>query len=169
MLKTAHDALLWHHASYDYLTGLSNRRHFMQQLERSKACAERRHDKFGLLFLDLNGFKKINDTYGHDTGDQLLKTVAARILSAIRVGDLAARFGGDEFVVLVEGVNSRETLNTVAEKVSLKVAGLAEIGPHSVMISASVGSALFPDDGENMLTLFEVADKAMYYNKHHRV
>jgi diguanylate cyclase (GGDEF)-like protein len=168
VLRIKNEELLWDLANHDSLTGLSNRGHFMHQIEQTKSRATRRSEKFGLIFLDLNGFKKINDTYGHNIGDKLLQAVAANLLSKIRVEDSAARLGGDEFVILVDNIYSREKLDVVAEKIADIVQGDLSIDGHGLTVSVSLGTAIFPDDGVDIHDLFECADKKMYKNKRNR-
>ncbi|WP_207458126.1 sensor domain-containing diguanylate cyclase [Azospirillum sp. SYSU D00513] len=154
---------LRHLASHDMLTGLCNRIRFEDRLTHAIARARRDGQPLALLYLDLDGFKTINDTHGHHTGDEILVTVARRLTEALRDSDTTARMGGDEFAVLLEGGITAEAAATVARKivetVSTPLPGLDE------RISTSVGIALYPRDGSDGDTLLKSADKAMYHAK----
>jgi diguanylate cyclase (GGDEF)-like protein/PAS domain S-box-containing protein len=149
-------------AYHDGLTGLKNRTYFLNTLARSVQQARRSGSKLGLVFIDLDGFKRINDTFGHDVGDQLLVAVAGRLRQSLRQGDLIARLGGDEFVVMVEGVNALEPFNVVATKVLAELAKPYEIGERALLVTASIGISVFPDDAADEHTLMKSADTAMY-------
>ncbi len=152
----------------DPLTGLVNRRSLIQQLEHAVAAAERKHSEFALLFLDLDTFKSINDTLGHEVGDELLRQVATRLLAAVRVSDVVARLGGDEFVVLLEGAGASDNAARVARKIAQAHRHAFEIGAHRVHTSTSIGIALFPQDGAGAAQLMKNADTAMYYAKQNK-
>ncbi|MGN6703998.1 MAG: diguanylate cyclase domain-containing protein, partial [Burkholderiaceae bacterium] len=154
-------------ATRDVLTGLLNRRALMEELNQAVRDANRRPDTVALLFMDLNGFKAVNDTLGHDVGDQLLIQVARRIGSCLREADIVARLGGDEFVVLVKavGVDMAEHLEPVVEKIRQAIAAPFQLGEHGVSTSASIGVALFPRDGVTSDDLLKHADTAMYQMK----
>jgi diguanylate cyclase (GGDEF)-like protein len=149
----------------DALTNLLNRRALMQQLEHAVATADRSGVGFALLFLDLDKFKPINDTYGHDAGDELLRQVAARLTAAVRVADIVARLGGDEFVVLIEGKAAQANAARVGRKIEMACALPFEVGGHRVKSAASIGIALYPQDGANAQALMKNADTAMYHAK----
>ena len=152
----------------DPLTALVNRRSLIGQLEHAVASAERHHGQFALLFLDLDKFKNINDTLGHEVGDELLRQVAARLLAAVRVSDVVARLGGDEFVVLLEGAGAAANAARVARKICQAHRLVFEINGHRVHTSTSVGIGLYPQDGANAAQLMKNADTAMYHAKQNK-
>jgi len=152
----------------DPLTGLVNRRSLIAQLEHAVASADRSKNEFALLFLDLDKFKHINDTLGHEVGDELLRQVAARLLAAVRVSDVVARLGGDEFVVLLEGAGASANAARVARKIALAHGKPFDIGQHRVHTSASVGIGLYPQDARDAAQLMKNADTAMYHAKQNR-
>lgn len=161
MLKEEHDTLD-HFANYDYLTQLPNRRLFIILAEQKIAQAKRSNEHIAIAFLDLDGFKHINDFYGHDIGDILLEEVANRFKTAFRETDIIARFGGDEFVILLDTLKSsseaEETLNRVIEEIARPFL----IADFSLQIGASIGYTLFPEDESNITILIQHADNAMY-------
>ncbi|MGZ8968170.1 MAG: putative bifunctional diguanylate cyclase/phosphodiesterase [Telluria sp.] len=152
----------------DPLTGLVNRRSLIQQLEHAVASSDRHKGEFALLFLDLDKFKQVNDTLGHEAGDELLRQVAARLLAAVRVSDTVARLGGDEFVVLLEGKGAAANAARVARKIEQAHALPFDIGGHKVQTGSSIGIALYPQDAGNAATLMRNADRAMYHAKHNK-
>ncbi|GBG15394.1 uncharacterized protein NMK_3001 [Novimethylophilus kurashikiensis] len=152
-------------AHTDALTGLFNRRHLMIQATALLALSARRNSCAAVLFLDLDGFKAVNDTYGHDVGDELLRIVAQRLKSSIRNSDLLARLGGDEFVVFLPEVESVTAAELVATKI---VAALAEpypIDDIEAHVTTSIGIALSPADGTDVESLLQHADLALYEAK----
>lgn len=156
----------------DRLTGLANREAFMDQLRRRLEAArtDRRKHGLGVLFIDLNGFKAINDTYGHDAGDRALQEIGRRLSGQVRENDLVARYAGDEFVILLDPVDDRSDLMTVRGHIEQSLrAPLESIGsPQSPVTSGgAVGAALFPEDGDDAEGLLKNADRAMYADKHH--
>ncbi|HEY0065577.1 MAG TPA: EAL domain-containing protein [Telluria sp.] len=152
----------------DPLTGLVNRRSLIAQLEHAVASADRNHSEFALLFLDLDKFKHVNDTLGHEVGDELLRQVAARLLAAVRVSDTVARLGGDEFVVLLEGAGASANAARVARKIALAHSKPFDIGQHRVHTSTSVGIGLYPQDARDAAQLMKNADTAMYHAKQNK-
>ena len=152
----------------DPLTNLVNRRSLIQQLEHAVASADRNHSEFALLFLDLDKFKSINDTLGHEVGDELLRQVAARLLSAVRVSDVVARLGGDEFVVLLEGAGAAANAARVARKIEQAHVRAFDINGHRINTSTSIGIGLYPQDATTAAQLMKNADIAMYHAKHNR-
>ncbi|KAA0683983.1 diguanylate cyclase domain-containing protein [Roseomonas genomospecies 6] len=150
-------------AGHDALTGLCNRIRFEDRLEQAIARAKRENRSFALLFLDLDGFKEVNDTHGHHRGDEVLVTIAQRLSGILRNSDTTARMGGDEFAVLLEGEISPGSARGVAEKI---VAAIDHPLPGlDLSVSASVGVALYPGDGTDADMLLRVADQAMYRAK----
>lgn len=156
------EAALARLAHHDPLTGLPNRAAFLDRLEQAMALARRQHSHLALLFIDLDRFKPVNDSLGHDAGDQLLQEVALRLRNSIRQTDLVGRIGGDEFLVLLSDVDSRESVTRVAQKCIEAMATPFHLGDDTVAIGASIGIALFPDHGASSTELITRADAAMY-------
>ncbi|MGV3655798.1 MAG: bifunctional diguanylate cyclase/phosphodiesterase, partial [Noviherbaspirillum sp.] len=155
-----------HHLAYhDVLTGLPNRAMFNRQLEHALVQARRYGRGLALLFIDLDRFKNINDTLGHDAGDRLLQEMARRLGHALRKGDLVARLGGDEFVVLVEEINDAAQAARVARQALAALAPECLLDGQAVHVTASIGISLFPQDGCDAFTLMKHADIAMYRAK----
>jgi diguanylate cyclase (GGDEF)-like protein/PAS domain S-box-containing protein len=152
-------------ATRDPLTGLPNRRLFEDQLVRGTSHAQRTGQLLALMFIDLDKFKSINDTLGHQIGDGLLKEVARRLSAAIRKGDTLSRFGGDEFVILLEGIKSPGDAGTVAQKIVAELSAPCEIDGHKISTSCSIGLSVFPNDATDISTLMRCADAAMYAAK----
>lgn len=155
-------AALKQEASHDSLTGLPNRRLFYDRLQHAIRHAKRYNCKVGVLFLDLDRFKEINDTHGHHVGDAVLTEVARRLSRSVRESDSVARLGGDEFVVLLDNVSGREDCLAAAASIERTLAEDSSFYGMSVDITASIGQALFPDDGEDEDALIHAADAAMY-------
>ena len=156
---------VWHRAYHDALTGLANRNLFQDRLEHAINTARRERQGLGLLFIDLDRFKEINDTLGHAAGDELLKQVAARLQSSIRASDSVARLAGDEFVALIENVSERQFLAVLAGKILTQLNEPFLLGSTPENISASIGIACYPEDGEAPQQLMQAADQAMYAAK----
>ena len=152
-------------ATRDPLTGLPNRLLLHDRLSQGLTGARRTGDLVALMFIDLDRFKQINDSLGHEVGDMLLKQVAARIGDALRRGDTLARLGGDEFVVILEELKHAEDAGQVAQKIIGKLSDSFEVGGHALGSSASVGISIFPHDGDDGATLMRNADTAMYFAK----
>jgi diguanylate cyclase (GGDEF)-like protein len=152
-------------ASYDTLTGLTNRRLFADRLREEIAKAKRDHTHLGLLFIDLDHFKQVNDTLGHEYGDRLLVEAAQRIRSCVRESDVVARFGGDEFVALIINVNSPDILGRVAHNIVDMISQPFQFNDYSAQVSASIGIANYPDDSHELEELIKFADSAMYAAK----
>jgi diguanylate cyclase (GGDEF)-like protein len=149
---------------HDGLTGLFNRRHFDMALTRAIQDANEGAQGFGLLMLDLNLFKPINDKYGHATGDAVLIEVAKTITATLRASDMAARVGGDEFAVLALGTGTE--LRDLAERLRSAIGTVSvRVGHEFVFASASVGVAVYPEDGGSEIELFRAADTSMYADK----
>lgn len=154
-----------HFAYHDELTGLPNRSLLLDRLNQALVHAGRQRKQVGLLLLDLDGFKGINDRLGHATGDTLLQRVAQRLLSCLRGGDTACRYGGDEFVILLPEVDSEKSAAEVAQKLHANLAEPYVVGDHSIAVTASIGIAVYPFDGSNQEELIRRADIAMYLAK----
>jgi len=152
-------------ATRDALTGLLNRRSLIESLEHAIAAATRQKRGLALLFLDMDRFKTINDTLGHDIGDELLIEVASRIKHSVRESDMVARLGGDEFVVLMEGLPAYPDAAEVAKKIVQANAPVYPIGSHRLKTSVSIGISMFPQDGNTVQELMKNADLAMYHAK----
>jgi len=149
-------------ATHDALTGLANRNLFMDRLRHAMARAHRCDARLALLFLDLDKFKQVNDTYGHGAGDQLLKMVAERICSNVREDDTVARLSGDEFIVILESITTDQDAATAAEAINDKLAQPFHINGETLNINVSIGTAIYPDDGKDIEALIKIADDAMY-------
>jgi diguanylate cyclase (GGDEF)-like protein len=156
---------LEHLAQHDPLTDLPNRALFDDRMTVALAAARREHTRLALLFIDLDRFKPINDQLGHAAGDQVLKGVADRIHQHIRESDTAARVGGDEFVVLLRNLHAPDDASHVAQKIRQAVDQPFSIDGQTVSVSASIGIALYPEDGTDVMTLSKHADHAMYQEK----
>jgi diguanylate cyclase (GGDEF)-like protein len=151
-----------HLASHDSLTGLPNRRLFIDRLDQALARAKRQHSQLALLFLDLDNFKAINDVHGHAAGDRVLQVVAQRLRAMLRESDTAARLGGDEFVILIEGACDDDSLRHLAGKVQALLAEPIAYQDIELLSGGSVGVACYPRDGSSTTTLIAAADHAMY-------
>jgi diguanylate cyclase (GGDEF)-like protein len=154
-----------HLAYHDALTGLPNRPLFMDRLIMALAQAARSNQRVAVFFLDLDRFKDINDSLGHSTGDGLLKTVAERIRHCIREGDTLARFGGDEFTLLIPKIDQVEDAAKIAQKILETLKIPFSINEHELFVSTSVGISIYPNDGTDPETLVRNADTAMYRAK----
>ena len=152
-------------AYYDELTGLPNRRLFYDRVQHAIHGAERDGSQFSVFYLDLDGFKNINDSLGHAAGDLLLKTVARRLRQQVRAKDSVARLGGDEFTIIVTDVKDTRDITTVAENVIRALAQPVDIDDAPVVITTSIGISLYPDDGNSIDLLSRHADLAMYHAK----
>jgi diguanylate cyclase (GGDEF)-like protein len=152
-------------AQFDALTEIPNRRYFQDQLERASTRARRGRKKIGVLFFDLDRFKVVNDTLGHQAGDALLRLVVQRLRSRIRSGDLLARLGGDEFAVLIEDIEGPLALETAAKNLMDAFEEPFEIAQRRVSVTTSVGITIFPNDTSDAKSLLNNADMAMYQAK----
>ncbi len=152
-------------AHYDSLTGIPNRLLFNDRLDRALQRAERGDTPFALLYVDLDGFKSVNDTHGHDVGDKLVQGIAARLNQCIRRTDSVARIGGDEFTVLLEKVNSTNDTITIAQKIIDVIAEPFNINGQQMHVGSSIGIAVYPEAGRDATTLLKHADMAMYEAK----
>jgi len=154
-------------AYHDPLTGLPNRRYLFELGNKYLDLAKREGKKAFVLFLDLAGFKAINDTYGHLTGDEVLKTVSRRILDRVRRSDVVARYGGDEFTILLYDMKE-EYLKFFLERILSTFREPIRVGNTTLTVASNIGVARFPEDGENLEELLKVADMRMYRAKEMR-
>ncbi len=154
-----------HLAHHDPLTQLPNRLLLTERLEQAIAQAARHQTKFALMFLDVDNFKHINDSLGHPVGDQLLRVIARKLNGALRDEDTVARVSGDEFVILLNGIDDPYQAAVVAEKLTSSVALPCQLDQHEIAVTSSVGICLYPDDGNTPATLLRNADAAMYHAK----
>ncbi len=152
-------------AFYDSLTGLPNRNLFHDRLSLAMATARRTRDGFALLCIDIDHFKLVNDSFGHDAGDELLRQIAARMRASLRNTDTLARMGGDEFVAILEQILDPELAAKMAEKLLASCRGDYELRGHRVRVTMSVGLSLYPRDGQEADGLLKRADLAMYRAK----
>ena len=152
-------------AYYDHLTGVYNRNFFVHQLRYDIKQAERTRHKVAILFMDLDGFKVVNDTYGHSIGDLLLQQVALRLKECVRITDTVARFGGDEFAVILTNIHRFEDGLAVARKICDSIQVPFVLGGNDVVISTSIGCSIYPDDSLETQVLLDFADRAMYQVK----
>jgi diguanylate cyclase (GGDEF)-like protein/PAS domain S-box-containing protein len=159
------DELIWRQANYDSLIGLPNRRLFRDRLEQEIKKAYRTNRRMGLLFLDLDRFKEINDSLGHDAGDMLLVEAAKRIAACVRESDTVARLGGDEFTVILSEVEDNAIIERVAGNILKSMLKPFHIGNEVVYISVSIGITVYPDDSRDLNELLKNADLAMYAAK----
>jgi diguanylate cyclase (GGDEF)-like protein/PAS domain S-box-containing protein len=159
------EEMLYFLANHDQLTRLPNRNLFNEHLQLAVAQAGRNHEKLATLFIDLDRFKKVNDTLGHETGDLLLQQVATRFRSALRESDLVARLGGDEYTVLMRPVREVQEVAACAQKLINVLAQPFEVNAHELYVTCSVGISMYPDDGKDAATLLKNADIAMYRAK----
>lgn len=155
---------LKHQASHDELTGLLNRRAFFQHLESAISLAQRQQSKLALVYIDLNNFKTINDTYGHSVGDQLLIHISSRIKHHLRGYDALARLGGDEFVILFQSIGN-DDIQSLADRIHDAVSESITVENQRLTPSLSQGVAVYPEDGITPETLLHHADLQMYANK----
>lgn len=158
--------VLYHQAHHDSLTELPNRILFMDRLSQSLTRADRYSTKLALLFIDLDEFKQINDSLGHELGDLVLKAVTKRLLGVIRKGDTLARLGGDEFSIVMEDLQGSQSASLLAQKILDALATPFVIESHTLYISTSIGISLYPDDDTSAEHLLKFADTAMYKAKH---
>ncbi|HEX5391657.1 MAG TPA: EAL domain-containing protein [Rhodocyclaceae bacterium] len=154
-----------HLAYCDVLTGLPNRRNFSDQLGRALRTSQAKGTHFAVLFLDLDRFKLVNDTLGHEVGDRLLCSAAARIKECIRASDCVSRQGGDEFAILLDDIGTPAAANNAAQKICRSLSQPFQVDDHELFITASIGISLFPNDGTDASTLLRHADTAMYRAK----
>ncbi len=169
-LRRETEKLAWHRASHDGLTDLPNRMLFMDRLDSAIERSRRHQRKFGLAYLDIDGFKPVNDTHGHPVGDELLKAIADRLRALLRQEDTVARLGGDEFAVILESLADGEAAGlrvceVIGHDLRRPYTVATANGPVTVEIGASIGLAMFPPNGESREQLIRAADEAMYAAK----
>jgi diguanylate cyclase (GGDEF)-like protein len=156
---------LTHTALHDPLTKLPNRTLLYDRLIQALNHANRNHTRLTLLFCDLDGFKAINDTLGHQAGDHVLRTIAERLANSIRINDTVARIGGDEFIFVLSELESDEQTATVAQKILDTISQPISFGEHNIVLFGSIGIATYPHDGNETESLIKNADIAMYTSK----
>jgi len=163
--RKAREERLRHLAHHDALTGLPNRVLFDDRLEQAVKNAVRNDRKFAVLYFDLNDFKPVNDRYGHEVGDKLLKIVAGRLTGSVRSTDTVTRLGGDEFAMLLVDVEDRDYVDDILAKIRDSVCAPCDIDGRLIQVGVSAGAALYPDDGADPEALMRHADLAMYHVK----
>ena len=161
----AFEATIWKQANFDALTDLPNRQMFHDRLDHEARLSRRSGKRMALMLIDLDRFKEVNDSLGHDTGDILLIEAARRITSCVRESDTVARLGGDEFTVILPNLDDTESIDRIAKTIIDNLAEPFKLGPDEAFISASVGVTLYPDDTRELDVLFKNADQAMYAAK----
>ncbi|TKI70845.1 EAL domain-containing protein [Sulfurimonas crateris] len=156
------DKKIYYHANYDSLTTIPNRAYFKKQLKSILQESSQNGSKIALLFIDIDKFKEVNDTYGHDVGDKMLVTIAKRLLNSVREDDTVARIGGDEFVLIAKDIKSIEIVEQLARKLQRKIREPLEIDTHIFNVTLSIGIAIYPQHGTTRQELLKNADIAMY-------
>lgn len=159
------EAVIIHQANYDALTGLPNRHLFEDRLNQAIAFSERAQAKAALLYIDLDRFKYVNDTFGHYIGDRLLQQVSKRLQTCVRKSDTVARLGGDEFAIIIPELEKLSTIDVITNKVLNTLGQPYRLDDHEAYISCSIGIGIYPDNGDNSETLIINADNAMYKAK----
>ncbi|HSG22219.1 MAG TPA: sensor domain-containing diguanylate cyclase [Azonexus sp.] len=152
-------------ANHDDLTGLSNRNLFLDRLSQAFSQASRRNDRFALLYVDLDGLKKVNDRHGHTAGDELLRCTAMRLRQSVREVDTVARLGGDEFALILPDAKKRDDVEKVVNKIFQAFQAPVVWQNEQLPIRASIGASLYPENADNCEQLIQRADKAMYEQK----
>jgi diguanylate cyclase (GGDEF)-like protein len=154
-----------HLAMHDAVTGLPNRLLFIETLEHALVQAQRHKRRLAVMFIDLDRFKFVNDTLGHEAGDMMLKEVSRRLKLSLRQGDTIARLGGDEFVMLMEEITSASDMLLIGQKLITALGRPCSIAAQEVQVTASIGVSTYPADGADSATLLRHADAAMYRAK----
>jgi diguanylate cyclase (GGDEF)-like protein/PAS domain S-box-containing protein len=154
-----------HQAMHDTLTGLANRRLMFENLAEAISASKKEKEVFALAFVDLDKFKNLNDTEGHDTGDLLLQEVAVKLAGSVRQEDTVARFGGDEFIILLRNIKNAKFAKTVVEKILASLQPVYIINNKKIQIKGSIGVVLCPDHGKDMARMLKHADVALYQAK----
>ena len=163
--RMAFEAAIWQQANFDTLTQLPNRQMFQNRLEQEAKIAQRSGHRMALMLIDLDRFKEVNDSLGHDTGDTLLIEAARRITSCVRETDTVARLGGDEFTVILPDIDNAGSIERIARSIIATLCEPFALGPDEAFISASIGVTVYPDDARELDVLFKNADQAMYAAK----
>jgi len=163
--RLRHARHIEHLAFHDTLTQLPNRAYLSYVVDQAIGQHRESEEGFALLFLDLDRFKSVNDTQGHEAGDKLLRLVAKRLLASVREHDVVARLGGDEFVILLRNITQREPVTRITEQLVTAIQEPFALQGQTCLISVSIGVALFPHDGADEQTLMKRADAAMYRAK----
>lgn len=156
------EGILAKSANTDALTNIPNRLYLEKKLQELSKNSSRQSDRFALLFCDLDGFKDVNDSYGHAVGDKILYQVANRLSNNIRTQDVLARYGGDEFVILISPLVENEVVHRVKEKVERSLSQPFNISGKIIKLGVSIGSSIFPDETTNLSSLLNAADQRMY-------
>lgn len=156
---------MFQQANFDQLTKLPNRTLFFDRLSLALSNSERQNQQNALLFIDLDNFKDINDSYGHIIGDQLLKQAARRLVDCVRKGDTVARLGGDEFTIILNNIGQGEDAATIAQKVIQQLSTPFQIENYEAFVSASIGITISPLDANSAVALLRNADIALYRAK----
>lgn len=164
----ARQANLYHLATHDSLTGLINRSHFIECIDQALLRSQRQARRVAVVYVDLDGFKGVNDRGGHSLGDRVLFAIASRLRHAVRAADMVARIGGDEFAVLCEGLTASEQADVVARRIALALSESVELDGERWSVAASVGAAVDRGDPDSAEALVDRADRAMYSVKHGR-
>lgn len=162
------EILLRHMAGHDELTDLPNRALFYDRFDMALKRAHRDKEHLALLYMDLDGFKLVNDTFGHDVGDQVLREVGQRLIQCVRTADTIGRHGGDEFTALLTNIHSPTSIDTIVKKIQAAVKAPYNINGRQLSISVSIGSAVYPENGDDKEQLIRHADASMYAMKRHR-
>mgnify|MGYP000013955319 FL=1 len=163
--KKKAEQVIWHQANYDALTRLPNRSMFMDRLKQDIKFAARTQKPLAVIFLDLDHFKEVNDTLGHDLGDELLCIAAKRLKACVRDSDTVARLGGDEFIVVLPELDDVNSVERIAQNILQELSTVFLLAKEQAYVSASLGIALYPDDGLNPDDIIKHADQAMYLSK----
>ncbi|MFW5695037.1 MAG: diguanylate cyclase domain-containing protein [Alkalispirochaeta sp.] len=154
-----------HMAHHDPLTDLGNRRLFMESLARAISVAARQNSRVGVLFIDMNKFKAVNDNFGHDAGDFVLRETAQRIRTCVRSGDVPARLGGDEFGVILVDIRGTDAAGVIHDKIQAALRHPMHFRGHEMVVSASIGVAIYPEDSADVEGLLRCVDNSMYLRK----
>lgn len=160
------EEILEYMSHHDPLTSLPNRTFFEKQIQKNIEEAKKSGSYMAILYLDLDNFKMVNDTLGHDKGDKLLKKVARTLSKSIREGDTVARLGGDEFAIIINKLKKADDATTIAKNIISKIGRCYKIDGHNVYTNASIGIAIYPESGKTTIELVKNADIAMYSAKH---
>ena len=164
-LKKQADEMIWQQTNFDQLTGLINRLMFRERLSQALGTAHRNQQHMALMFLDLDHFKEVNDSFGHETGDRLLKETAQRLRHCVRESDTVARLGGDEFTIILEELDNLDDVEHVAQCILQCLAEPFSLADETIYVSASIGLTFYPNDASDIDTLIKNADQAMYAAK----